>query len=88
MELIFEDSLGRRVMSARMRRGVRQGELARAIGVSQNTLSLIEKGETQDPRSSIITNIARVLHVSTDYLLGLTDEIEPRGARADIAASG
>lgn len=79
----FPDTLGRRIMSARMRRGVKQAELARAIGISANSLVKIEKGVTANPGALIVRDIARALRVSTDYLLGLSDDIE--GAAAPTA---
>jgi transcriptional regulator with XRE-family HTH domain len=81
----FEDTLGRRIISARMRQGAKQGELVRAIGISQNTLVKIEKGHTAHPRSDIIRDIARVLRVSADYLLGLKDDMDPEDAPAVVA---
>ena len=84
----FEDTVGRRIIAARMRRGVRQAELARAIGISANALVKIEKGETKHPRSDVIRNIAQVLRVSTDYLLGLKDELENEREPAGVALVG
>lgn len=76
MEKPFEDTIGRRIISARMRRGVRQAELARSIDISANSLVKIEKGETKFPRSDVIQKIAQVLRVRADYLLCLSDEME------------
>src|SRR5262249_34467955 len=47
-------------------------------------LSDIETGNTVAPSSAIITDIARVLNVSADFLLGLCDEPD-RGGRSHIA---
>jgi transcriptional regulator with XRE-family HTH domain len=49
-----------------------QIDLAKAIGISKNAMNQIEAGLT-DPRASRITSIARALHCSTDYLLGIED---------------
>jgi len=84
----FEDTVGRRIIAARMRRSVRQAELARAIGISANALVKIEKGETKHPLSDVIRNIAQVLRVSTDYLLGLKDEMESDREPADMVLVG
>lgn len=47
-----------------------QLELATQIGCSQNTISKIEKGDTQ-PRADVLKNMCEFFHVSADYLLGL-----------------
>jgi transcriptional regulator with XRE-family HTH domain len=81
----FEDTVGRRIIAARMRRGVKQAELARAIGISANALVKTEKGETKHPRSDVLRDIAQVLRVSTDYLLGLKDGIGSELLAAAVA---
>ena len=71
----MEETLGQRIRRARLGRGLGQAELARAIGLSKTSLSLIETGQVKDPRSSVVQRIARALRVRTDYLLGLSDEV-------------
>jgi transcriptional regulator with XRE-family HTH domain len=83
----YEDTVGRRIIAARMRRGVKQAELARAIGIAANALVKIEKGETKPPRSEVIRDMAQVLGVSTDDLLGLKDEIGSERLAAAVVAS-
>ena len=63
-----------------MWRGMGQAELARAINISPNALNAIEKGHTQAPRSDIVQRIARVLNVSADFLLCLSDELDYEAA--------
>ena len=72
--------LGKRVAAACALRGISMGTLADKIGVSRNTLSRIVTGATADPASSIVVSIAKELHVSTDYLYGLTEEMVPKAA--------
>ena len=67
--------LGKRIAAACAFRGISMGTLADRIDVTRNTLSRIVTGVTADPASSIIIKIAKELHVSTDYLYGLTDEM-------------
>ena len=57
-------------------RAMTQKEVAAAIGVSENTLSNVMRGNTSDPGVSLVYQIAKALNVSADYLLGLSDEIE------------
>jgi transcriptional regulator with XRE-family HTH domain len=76
-EETFPDTLGRRIRAARMRRGVGQAELARAIGVSKNGMNAMEK-DRSNPRADHLRAMARVLRVSADYLLGFTEEMTPK----------
>ena len=72
--------LGRRIAAACALRGLSMGTLADKIMVSRNTLSRIVTGITADPASSIIVKIAKELRVSTDYLHGLTDNMNAKTA--------
>jgi transcriptional regulator with XRE-family HTH domain len=75
--------IGERISQARTRRGWNQSELARRLEKPRQHLSQIEQGK-QQPRAELLIEIATVLGVSTDYLLGRVDaEIQP----ADQAAS-
>src|SRR5215475_5970512 len=75
----MELALGERIRIARTRCKKSQVELARDVGISKTTLSDIETGNTVAPSSAIITDIARVLNVSADFLLGLRDEPDSGG---------
>jgi transcriptional regulator with XRE-family HTH domain len=68
------ERLGDRIRKARERYGMSQAELARRIGVSKNTMNLIESSKTPDPAASKVRAIADVLRVSADYLLGREEE--------------
>lgn len=79
MRRIFEepgDSIGQRIQRARRWRNVTQVELARALGISQNAMVSIEK-DRSIPRGDRLRDIAIALRVRVDYLLSLTDELEP-----------
>jgi putative transcriptional regulator len=89
----MELALGERIRIARTRCKKSQVELARDVGISKTTLSDIETGKTAAPSSAIISDIARVLDVSADFLLGLRDEpngggqiVSPAPAIARISA--
>lgn len=60
-----------RLHSARLARGLKQKEVAAAIGISESNCSMYEHG-TREPGLSKLIELARVLNVSTDYLLGIT----------------
>jgi len=66
----MSETLGDRIRKARVQYGMSQAELSRRIGVSKNTMNLIESGKTPDPAVSRILAIADTLHVSMDYLAG------------------
>lgn len=72
---MYDESIGFRIRRARMWRGMTQAALARQIDISANALNAIEKGHTQAPRADIVQRIARVLNVSADFLLCLSDEL-------------
>lgn len=62
-----------RIKTARKRAGLSQAELAKALGVGQNTISNYEnatgeKGST--PKLDTAAKIADILHVSLDWLVG------------------
>jgi ribosome-binding protein aMBF1 (putative translation factor) len=65
--------IGERIAHARIRRGWNQSELARRLGKPRQHLSQIEQGK-QQPRAELLVDLATVLGVSTDYLLGRTQE--------------
>ena len=69
-------SLGERIRAARVRYGMSQAELARRLDVSPTTMNSIEAGRTLDPGVLKVKEIARILGVSMDYLVGFTDDIE------------
>ena len=60
-------SIGQKVAQARMLLGLTQAELAKNIGVSQNTIFKIEKGITLE--SGHFPKIAKALQMTTEQLL-------------------
>jgi transcriptional regulator with XRE-family HTH domain len=65
-----EESFGKRLIALRKARGITQVELAKALGTAQRTISYYEN-EGGLPTVLILGNLARVLGVTTDELLGL-----------------
>ncbi|USF26905.1 hypothetical protein N510_001838 [Firmicutes bacterium ASF500] len=51
---------------------IKQKKLAKQIGISESKLSHYLTGRYEMP-THVVTAIAEYFHVSTDYLLGLTD---------------
>lgn len=50
-----------------------QTEMAKILNVSQRSVSHYESGKIEPPYS-ILTAYSKYFHVSTDYLLGLSDK--------------
>jgi transcriptional regulator with XRE-family HTH domain len=74
---------GKRLREIRRRRGLTQGELGAAVGVSNRVIAYYEQDDAQPP-GPLLTELARVLKASTDELLGLQpvkDSTSPRTAR-------
>ena len=58
----------------RIERGITQTELAKQCGVSSQCISSLEVGR-RSPTGSTIEALSKYFNVSTDYLLGRTDEL-------------
>jgi transcriptional regulator with XRE-family HTH domain len=74
---------GKRLREIRRRRGLTQGELGAAVGVSNRVIAYYEQDHAQPP-GPLLAELARVLKASTDELLGLQpvkDGTSPRTAR-------
>jgi transcriptional regulator with XRE-family HTH domain len=63
-----EDSLGERIFKLRKSAKMSQHQLAKRIGIYQKNISKYERNE-YTPSALILGDIARVLGVTTDYLL-------------------
>ena len=63
-----------RIKELREKGGYTQSEVAELLHIRQNTYSQYESGKRQLPISFLI-ELARFYKTSTDYILGLTDEI-------------
>ena len=66
-------TLGARISDLLDQQGLSQRELAEKVGVTEVSMSRYIKGE-RTPKAPIIANIARALHVTSDYLLGHVGE--------------
>lgn len=65
-----------RLRELRKARGLSQRALAELLGVSQQTYSRYERGQRRLSVQAVIA-LARLYHVSVDYLAGITDEPQP-----------
>lgn len=75
----YFEMLGKRVTQLRKSRGMTQGEMGRALGVSQQAVFAYETGER---RISVLVlqRLARVFRISTDQFLGFVPD-PPVGKR-------
>ena len=65
----------KRLLESMHERGVNQSELSRETGVDRSTLSqLLADENLRMPRADTVASLARSLQVSTDWLLGLSQD--------------
>jgi transcriptional regulator with XRE-family HTH domain len=81
------ESFGERVLAIRTERGWTRRELARRSGLHEVHLSKVETGERKRLEADTIIALAQALQVSTDYLLGLTDDPRPPRRREKPASA-
>lgn len=79
------DILQTRLRKARETRKLSQAILGRLAGCGQEKISSYEIGK-QQPRYTTLVHLADALQVSTDYLLGRTDEMERKVSLKDVLA--
>ena len=72
-----------RMLQVMKEKGMTQKELCNRIGRDQNTFTQWKRGNNKGYRS-YISEIAEILGVSADYLLGKTDDPRPILERAGI----
>ncbi len=77
--------LAQRIKEQRLENKLKQTEVADAIGVAISTYCSYEYGQ-REPGATAIAKLARLFHVSTDYLLGV-NEPAPGGVGKIILAS-
>ncbi len=66
-------TLGQKVKKRRRQLGMTQVELRAKTGLSQEYISMLEKG-TFDPTAPVIIKLAVALTMSADELLGINDK--------------
>ncbi|MBR3920181.1 MAG: helix-turn-helix transcriptional regulator [Clostridia bacterium] len=68
-------NFGKRIKELRQKAGLTQQQLAERIWVSKAAISNYELYE-RNPSPEILIKLAKVFHVSTDYLLGIETEAQ------------
>lgn len=79
--------IGQRIREVRIAYGMSQVELARRLGITRQLLNNIEQ-ERSMPLPPLIAQIATILQVNGNYLLGLSDnkDIPALGCRGVMAS--
>lgn len=72
-----------RIVLARKKANLSQIELAEKMEIHPSTLNGYEKGK-HDPKSDGLISIATICNVTTDYLLGISDDIEKKSHQEKI----
>lgn len=68
--------LQNRLKEYRARHGLNQGQMGQLVGVSRQTISLIERGD-YNPSVTLALRIAAVFGVQVEDIFSLTGEDEP-----------
>lgn len=63
-------TLGKRLQTARKRKGLTQAQLASEAKIALATITRLEQGQVKQIRTDSLCRLATALNVSTDYLLG------------------
>jgi transcriptional regulator with XRE-family HTH domain len=66
-------TLGERLLILRRRRGLSQGDLAKASGLNRNTIARLEQDDLHDLGGQSIVKLARALDCTADVLLGMVE---------------
>ena len=65
-------NIGKRIKEIRMEHGLSQQKFGELLSVSQDTISLWEKGKSV-PTTEFLIDIAKQFDISVDYILCLKD---------------
>ncbi|SIT91488.1 helix-turn-helix domain-containing protein [Edaphobacillus lindanitolerans] len=75
----------KRLRSLRMKEKLTQAQMAEKIGVARTTYAMYEQGK-REPDNETLAKIADYFGVTTDYLLGRTDEpVQPKHVQVGVS---
>lgn len=66
------ENFAKKLKELRMERGLSQGQMSKALGLSRNAFSNYEQG-IREPSLDTLKEICDFFDVSADYLIGRTD---------------
>lgn len=81
--MITREEFGLRLKALRTKRGYNMSQVAAKIGVARSTYAGYETQNVFPPLESLV-RIAEALYTSTDYLIGLTEDTEPKDTPHNI----
>ena len=67
-------TFGEKLRESRVKKGMTQGELAKAANLGLNTISNYESGKTYPKKREVYDTLATILDISTDYLRNENEE--------------
>ena len=70
-------TIGKRLVFLRERYDIKQKDLAKAVHVTEASLSRYEN-DLREPKAEVIAALARELNTSADFILGLTADYSPK----------
>ena len=65
-------NMGKKLKALRLEKNFTQKQIAERIGLATSAISSYESG-MRYPSYDVLVKLARIFHVSTDYLLGMTN---------------
>ncbi len=71
-----------RLKALRKEKGLTQDEFSKLSGIGRSAVSMYEAGK-RAPSYEVLSRLAQFFAVSTDYLLGNTDSVDPAGSQND-----
>ena len=67
------ENMGEKLKSLRVEKKLTQKQVADRIGLATSAVSSYESG-ARYPSYDVLVKLSRIFHVSTDFLLGITDK--------------
>lgn len=78
--------LGKRIKELRVEKGLTLKKLGEKLNLGESTMSMYESGN-RNPDYDTLSKIAEIFNVSTDYLLGRTDQRKPEKYEPETIAA-
>jgi DNA-binding XRE family transcriptional regulator len=79
-----DTTLGKRVRQTRRQKDLTQKALGGLAGINPITISRLEQSNLEHAYAMTLRDLAQALGVSTDYLVGLTDDPTPHWTRQEV----
>ena len=76
-------TMGEKISELLKCQGIRQRQLAEAVGITEVSMSRYIKG-VRTPKGPLVAKIADALHTTTDYLLGNETDMDAAAAFAKV----